>query len=572
MSSTRRSARNRGSKDIVAPGHGTANDISRPTRDLGGSLNSTAVLAMMNCEGNGIASGDAAAAPFASPKTSSAWADFMAEAGPMSESNSAEKNDADVVNKSEPPNKKLKMEKGLESSLASDGQAEYDLSALSVKKMQKNKSFGSLVQSGTMDSTMIGRKNLKSTDQEVYHLAFPTVLMPKVAITKVCTSCNAAHAIAIDMSNQAYGWGRNEGLVLGSSMGEDAKVFPTPKIIATDILTAALGKFHTLFLKTDGSIHAIGQNKVGQCGWRGNVKQSGVLKPCLTLVSKKEDGTNSAFSKIACGEDFSVALSDEGLLYTAGSSEFGQTGNGETGEYFVSANKLAFANSFGFREQSIFHENDPDDDNPSDLSRKTRIVSDPIRLQDIAVGKHHALALEAPTTNGGGTRIFSWGCGNYGVLGHNRQKDEYYPRQVSSLQQGMVFTKLAAGSNCSLALTAQGHVYYWGNHRSNSDAVMKPQIVDALVNNQHFVEHMAAGPANVVCSTDLGNTVVWGNGPYGELGIEGKKSSAKPAFVDSISGLVVSDLACGQGIVAYVIKDDTKLPKADLDAIEAALK
>ena len=83
------------------------------------------------------------------------------------------------------------MEKGLESSLASDGQAEYDLSALSVKKMQENKSFGSLVQSGTMDSTMIGRKNLKSTDQEVYHLAFPTVLMPKVAITKVCTSCNA---------------------------------------------------------------------------------------------------------------------------------------------------------------------------------------------------------------------------------------------------------------------------------------------------------------------------------------------------------------------------------------------
>ena len=66
--------------------------------------------------------------------------------------------------------------------------------------------------------------------------------------------------------------------------------------------------------------------------------------------------------------------------------------------------------------------------------------------------------------------------------------------------------------------------------------------------------------------------MVWGNGPYGELGIEGKKSSSKPAFVDSISGLVVSDLACGQGSVLYVIKDDKKLPKADIDAIEAALK
>ena len=82
----------------------------------------------------------------------------------------------------------------------------------------------------------------------------------------------------------------------------------------------------------------------------------------------------------------------------------------------------------------------------------------------------------------------------------------------------MTFSKLAGGANCSLALTAQGHVYYWGNHRSNADAVMKPQLVDALANNQHNVTHIGAGPGNVVCTTDLGNTVVWGAGPYGELG------------------------------------------------------
>ena len=83
---------------------------------------------------------------------------------------------------------------------------------------------------------------------------------------------------------------------------------------------------------------------------------------------------------------------------------------------------------------------------------------------------------------------------------------------------------------------------------------------------------MGAGGACVACTTDLGNTVVWGGGPYGELGLGGKKSSAKPAFVDSLSGLVVSDLACGQGSVLYVIKDDKTLPKVDLEAVEAALK
>lgn len=362
-------------------------------------------------------------------------------------------------------------------------------------------------------------------------------------------------------------------MVLGSEFGEDAKVIPTPRVIASDIKIAALGKSHTLFLKTDGTLYALGQNKVGQCAWRGNVKQSGVLKACITPGAKKDDATK--FIKIACGEDFSIALSDQGVMYTTGSAEFGQLANGETGEHFITANKLAFDNSFGFKSQTIFVEDDPNDRDSGDLSRKTITIKDTetIKIQEIIVGKHHVLALEAPAVGGGvGTRIFSWGCGNYGVLGHNRQKDEYYPRHVSSLQRGMTFTKLAAGSNCSLALTTLGHVYYWGNHRSNADAVMKPQLVDALANNQHNVTHIGAGPGNVVCTTDLGNAVVWGAGPYGELGLEGKKSSAKPAFVDSISGLVVSDMAVGQGSVLYVIKDDKKLPVADLEAIEASLK
>ncbi|VEU40605.1 unnamed protein product [Pseudo-nitzschia multistriata] len=561
--STRRSTRNRGSNEIVAPGFGTNSDINQLTRDLGGS------------EGRGLAGasdGDRApgAAPFASPQTSSAWADFLQEEGGSAvAASSSSGTDAEGAGK-EPPAKKLRLD-GEDGSGSPRGGTGYDLSALSAGKEAASVSYGSLVQSGTMDSTLVGRKNLRASDVAVYHLSVPTVLMPRVAITRVCTSCNAAHAVAIDRSNRAYGWGRNEGLVLGSEFGEDAKTIPTPKIIASDIETAALGKSHTLFLKTDGTIWALGQNKVGQCAWRGNVKQSGILKQCVVSGSKKGDETDR-FVRIACGEDFSVALSEKGIMYTTGSGEFGQLANGETGEHFVSANKLAFANSFGFSERTVFVENDPTDGSSGDLNRKTVTIQQAIKIQDIAAGKHHALALEAtPAGGSGGTRIFSWGCGNYGVLGHNRQKDEYFPRHCSFLSRGMTFTKLAAGANCSLALTAKGHVYYWGNHRSNADAVMKPQLVDALANNQHVVTHIGAGPGNVACTTDVGNTVVWGSGPYGELGLEGKKSSAKPAFVDSISGLVVSDMAVGQGTVLYVIKDDEKLPRADLEAIDQAL-
>ena len=347
-SRSRRSARNRGSNEVVAPGLGTKGDIAKLTKDLGGDLPENAVLAMMKSEGRGIKgsrSDDApgtpsksgttgSAAPFASPGTSNMWADFIQEEGMSSAM-------AGATGKSEdgPPSKKAKTSSGLAAFGAqAKGQVDYDLSLLTAAK--KSSTFGSLVQSGTLDASLVGRGRISSTDKSVYNLEIPTIILPSVKITTVCTSCNAAHAIAIDQKHQAYGWGRNEGMVLGDDFG-DTKVVPTPQVVAEGIATAALGKSHTIFLKTDGTLHALGTNKSGQCGWRQNIKQHGTLKPCLTLTPKGDDGVAVKFCKIACGEDFSLALDTDGNLYSTGSSEFGQLGNGETGEYFVTANKVS---------------------------------------------------------------------------------------------------------------------------------------------------------------------------------------------------------------------------------------
>jgi alpha-tubulin suppressor-like RCC1 family protein len=437
---------------------------------------------------------------------------------------------------------------------------DYDLTPLSKKKSLP---YGSLVQSGTMDTTLVGRKNLKTDETAIYHLTVPHSLMPKIAITSVFTSCSAAHAIAVDKSHQAYGWGRNENMCLGEFA--DAKVVPTPTVIASNVASAALGKSHTILLQTDGTLHALGLNKSGQCGWKANVKQSGVLKPCIAPK-------DVVFAKVACGEDFSLALDDKGILYSTGSSEYGQIGSGETGEYFVTANKLAFANAYGFGPQFIYHHTDPSDNSHNEQQRRTAPMKEEIRLQDIACGKHHSIALEAKASNASGTRVFSWGCGNYGCPGHNRQHDDYFPRQIASFPKGATGVKVAAGSNCSLILNENGHVFFCGVTKVNADAIMKPQLVDALANNQHVVTHIGAGAANVACCTEGGNTVVWGLGPYFELGLPGgKKSSAKPAFVDSLSGVKILDLACGLGNFLYVVEDDGNLPKVDLDAIQKLL-
>mmetsp|Transcript_30073 Transcript_30073/g.73067 ORF Transcript_30073/g.73067 Transcript_30073/m.73067 type:complete len:631 (-) Transcript_30073:141-2033(-) len=624
-SSGRRSARSRGSNEHVdgqsLPGGGTRKDIRKLSNTLG--VTESVVISMMKSEGRGIrgendntGSGDtpstpskgstnnsAGGLPFASPSTSNAWADFIQEEGvnlgagasasaassePSSRKRKNGRSSADDNNNNSSAGPDIS---NLFANSKSSGPVEYNLSGLaaiiSTKKSSKKKaaasddtSAGSLVQSGTLDSTFIGRKKFSMDETALYHLVVPSVLLPKVPITKVCTGCNAAHAIAIDTSNNAYGWGRNEGLQLGSdpySNGTDEapKTVATPQVIASDVQTAALGKAHTILLQTDGALVALGQNKSGECGWRKGTKESGTVKECSVLLP---DGSRSAtdetpvFVKISCGEDFSVAIDNQGRLYSTGSSEYGQLGNGETGEHFISANKLAFTNCYGFLNRSAFYENE-DGAAFNDQNKRTVPIQHEVRFQDVACGKHHCLALEAPSTAPNtGTRVFSWGSGSYGCLGHGRQKDEYFPRHVAAFPRGSAGTSVAAGSTCSMVLTAQGHVYYWGKHRNNAEAVMQPRLVDALANNQHEVTHIAAGAATVACTTTLGNTVVWGQGPYGELGLKDKRSSAQPAFVEALEGLKVSDLACGAGCTLYVIKDDRTLPTVDLDAVETALK
>jgi len=46
--------------------------------------------------------------------------------------------------------------------------------------------------------------------------------------------------------------------------------------------------------------------------------------------------------KATAGISFSVVLTDSGKVYTFGSGEKGQLGNGKTGERIITGNKLAF--------------------------------------------------------------------------------------------------------------------------------------------------------------------------------------------------------------------------------------
>jgi C4-type Zn-finger protein len=57
-------------------------------------------------------------------------------------------------------------------------------------------------------------------------------------------------------------------------------------------------------------------------------------------------------------------------------------------------------------------------------------------------------------------------------------------------------------------------------------------------------------------------------GPHGELGLEKAKSSAKPTFVTTLEGCLVSDLACGYGHTLFVLRDDDEEDKKAAERLQ----
>jgi len=194
--------------------------------------------------------------------------------------------------------------------------------------------------------------------------------------------------------------------------------------------------------------------------------------------------------------------------------------------------------------------------------------SSSICLANVSCGKNHIVAVEAPTVGRSHVpRVFSWGSGDYGCLGHGIQADEYTPRLVGAFR-GPIFANnhpvsAVAGSNCTVVKTRNGHVYYVGKHKSAGEATMRPTIVDALANNGHVVAAVGAGAQSVFCSTTNGVTVSWGHGEHGQLGYgkDENKSSSKPKFVNGLDSCLVTEVSCGMGHTIFVLRNDDEEDK-----------
>ena len=151
--------------------------------------------------------------------------------------------------------------------------------------------------------------------------------------------------------------------------------------------------------------------------------------------------------QVACGRSHSLALTDCGV-YSWGSNRFGQLGLGDSQRPLLALARTSTPTWIAFRDS-----NSPD--GAGGVGMATAGLSDVI--VKISAGQYHSLAVDA------GGRLYSWGWGVHGQLGHQHTnvEDVYRPTVVGLLRRHRI-VDAAGGFAHSIALTAKGTVYSFG--------------------------------------------------------------------------------------------------------------
>lgn len=170
----------------------------------------------------------------------------------------------------------------------------------------------------------------------------------------------------------------------------------------------------------------------------------------------------------------------------------------------------------------------------------------PYVVKKVAVhsGGKHAMAL---TTDG---KVFSWGEGEDGKLGHGNMVTYERPKLVEALKSKRI-REIACGSSHSAAITSGGELYTWGmgeygrlGHGDNSSHVL-PKMVESLAGKRVLQVACGSRDAQTLCLTDEGMVYSWGDGDFGKLGRGGSEGCAVPQNIEKLNGLGVTQIECG---------------------------
>jgi alpha-tubulin suppressor-like RCC1 family protein len=292
-----------------------------------------------------------------------------------------------------------------------------------------------------------------------------------------------------------FTWGAGYHGQLGRKFVRGQKKYSAVPVMVEElklvVRQVTCGGLHTALVTEHGDVYTWGDGRKGQLGLLSG--------PSLTQVPRLVDSLTSVhIVQVACGMAHTVALADNGVMYSWGWSKFGQTGHGDRQTVKV----------------------------PKRIEACTGVVA-------VACGNKHSMAI---TGNG---IALSWGCGEHGQTGQPRQTgaqlmtdgDKLVPTKVDELADKKI-ASISCGSIHSCFVTKDGELYICGfgeyfYPNETQHFVFKPKLIEM----PELVKQVACGQSHNVALSVKGNVYTWGSGEYGQLGYGIKGNISTPRLV-----------------------------------------
>jgi alpha-tubulin suppressor-like RCC1 family protein len=317
-----------------------------------------------------------------------------------------------------------------------------------------------------------------------------------VATNVVTIAAGDWHSLFLKSDGSLWSMGYNwfGELGDGTTDGGNFKTNQPEQIVASNVTAIAAGDWHSLFLKTDGSLWGMGDSGYGELG--------AYLETNMPMEIMASNVT-----AIAAGFYHSLFLKKDGSLWATGDDTYGQLGDGASGsvmihyevyspEQIVASNVTAIAAGL---YHSLFLKKDGSlwgmgENNSGQLgdgtyintNRPEQIVAS--NVVAIAGGGQHSLFLKRDGS------LWVMGYNNYGELGDGTFNNANRPEQI--VASGVM--AFAGGGQHSFFIKSDGSL--WGMGYNNYG-----QLGDGTFNITNRPELIAFNPGyNQICCQLLG--------------------------------------------------------------------
>ena len=292
-----------------------------------------------------------------------------------------------------------------------------------------------------------------------------------------CGYNNGWFSFAIQSNGTLWAWGSNSFGNLGINTSTSiTRSSPVQVGTLSDWYQISGGQFHTMAIKTDGTLWGWGNNSFGQLGTNTSTRSN--------ISSPVQIGIENSWYEVEIGAQYTMSIKTDGTLWAWGNNSFGPLG---LSDQTHRSSPVQVGTSSDWRQVTA-----------------GQSYSGPTF--------NYTLAIKTDGT------LWSWGYNETsGSLGLSNLTNRSSPVQVGTLSN---WSQVFAGAGHSLAIKTDGTLWAWGNNGqgqlglSNTVSRSSPVQVGILSNWNQLT---GRGLNSTAIKTD--NTLwVWGFAPRGLAG------------------------------------------------------